>query len=81
MQPEENVKENVQQTAPILLDGNLFKGSLAAISDNPCWNGGPSTTYVADITRHVDNKLHPNQDYEVGLVFNDQTSTYISWHG
>ena len=62
---------------PALFNGNLVTGTRTADSDDPCWvlGGGGSHSYVANVTSFVNTTSHPNQDYDVVLLFSGVTVT------
>jgi len=62
-------------TFPVLFNGNLLNGKKTADSADPCWGMAGSHSYVADATQYVNTGGHPNQDYEVVLLFDSSTST------
>lgn len=62
-------------TLPVLFNGNLLNGKKTADSADPCWGMAGSHSYVADATQYVNAGGHPNQDYEVILLFDSSTST------
>jgi len=60
---------------PVLFDGNLVMGKKTADSDDPCWGMGGNHSFMANVTEFVSHLGHPNQDYEVVLVFGEANST------
>lgn len=68
-------KEVGLDTLPVLFNGNLLNGKKTADSADPFWGMAGSHSYVADATQYVNTGGHPNQDYEVVLLFDSSTST------
>lgn len=60
---------------PVLFSGNVVMGTKTADSKDPCWGMVGNHSYVADVTPYVNIMGHPNQDYEVVLLFDSSTST------
>ena len=63
------------RTAPVLFDGNLIVANKTGDHDDPCWGMAGNHSYVADVTRFVPIVGNLNQDYEVVLPFDENTST------
>src|SRR5262249_61606436 len=63
------------RTAPVLFDGNLIVANKPGDHDDPCWGMAGNHSYVADVTPFVPIVGNLNQDYEVVLPFDENTST------
>jgi hypothetical protein len=64
-----------RRTAPVLFDGNLIVADKTGDHDDPCWGMAGNHSYVADVTRFVPVGGNLNQDYQVVLPFDENTST------
>jgi hypothetical protein len=62
-------------SAPVLFDGNLIVGRKTADNTDPCWGRDGNHSYIADVTDYTNQTGGPNQDYEVTIPFNSDTST------
>jgi hypothetical protein len=62
-------------SAPILFEGNLVTGKKTADNTDPCWSHEGNHSYLADVTRFTNQAGGPNQEYEVGLPFFENTGT------
>ena len=64
-----------RRNVPVLFDGNLVVAAKTGDHDDPCWGMAGNHSYVADVTRFVPIGGNLNQDYEVVLPFDVETST------
>jgi hypothetical protein len=64
-----------RRTVPVLFDANLVVASKTGDHDDPCWGMAGNHSYVADVRPFVPIGGHLNQDYQVVIPFDEQTST------
>src|SRR5215470_1631457 len=64
-----------QRNVPVLFNANRVIADKTADSDDPCWGMAGNHSYVADVTQFVPIGGHLNQDYQVVLQFDAETST------
>src|SRR5262245_39181920 len=64
-----------RRNVPVLFDGNLIVADKTGDHDDPCWGMAGNHSYVADVTQFVPIGGHLNQDYQVVLQFDAETST------
>lgn len=64
-----------QRNVPVLFDGNRLVADKTGDHDDPCWGMAGNHSYRADVTRLVPIGGNLNQDYEVVLPFDVETST------
>ena len=64
-----------RRNVPVLFDGNRIVADKTGDHDDPCWGMAGNHSYVADVTRFVPIGGNLNQDYEVVLQFDAETST------
>ena len=66
---------NGQRNVPVLFNGNKVIASKTGDHDDPCWGMAGNHSYVADVTQLVPIGGDLNQDYQVVLQFDVETST------
>jgi hypothetical protein len=64
-----------RRSVPVLFNGNKVVADKTGDHDDPCWGMGGNHSYVADVTQLVPIGGHLNQDYQVVLQFDAETST------
>jgi hypothetical protein len=64
-----------RRSVPVLFDGNLVVASKTGDHDDPCWGMAGNHSYVADVRALLPTRGHLNQDYQVVIQFDEQTST------
>ncbi len=64
-----------RRNVPVLFDGNRIVADKTGDHDDPCWGMAGNHSYVADVTRFVPIGGNLNQDYQVVLQFDVETST------
>lgn len=60
---------------PVLFNGNRIVANKTADHDDPCWGMAGNHSYVADVTQLVPIGGHLNQDYQVVIQFDAETTT------
>lgn len=64
-----------QRIVPVLFNANRVLAHKTGDHDDPCWGMAGNHSYVADVTQLVPIGGNLNQDYQVVLEFNTETST------
>jgi hypothetical protein len=64
-----------RRNVSVLFDGNRIVADKTGDHDDPCWGMAGNHSYVADVTRFVPIGGNLNQDYQVVLQFDVETST------
>jgi hypothetical protein len=64
-----------QRIVPVLFNANRVVARKTGDHDDPCWGMTGNHSYVADVTQLVPIGGDLNQDYQVVLEFNAETST------
>ena len=64
-----------QRIVPVLFNSNRVVARKTGDHDDPCWGMTGNHSYVADVTQLVPIGGDLNQDYQVVLEFNAETST------
>lgn len=64
-----------RRNVPVLFDGNRIVADKTGDHVDPCWGMAGNHSYRADVTRFVPIGGNLNQDYEVVIPFDTETST------
>ncbi len=64
-----------KDTTPVLFNGNVVNARKTADHNDPCWGLSGSHSYVANVTNFMPLGGTLNQDYDVVLPFDANTST------
>src|SRR5262245_1695968 len=64
-----------RRNVPVLFNGNRVVANKTGDHEDPCWGMAGNHSYVADVTPWVPVGGNLNQDYEVVLQFDAETST------
>ena len=63
------------RNVPVLFNANRIVADKTGDHDDPCWGMAGNHSYLADVTQLVPIGGHLNQDYQVVLQFDADTST------